>query len=126
MSQTIYVSPGEDLQAVFDNAPENATIRLAPGIYRQKIIIRTPGLLIIGAGADRTQICFDDYARKQHPIGGEFNTFRTYTLAVCADGITMEDLKPHIDAEFEYAVTQSVLRTKVMALVRNAAEITAE
>ena len=49
-----------------------------------------------------------------------------YSLVCRQNGITMEQLKPHIDAEFEYAVTQSVLRTKVMALVRNAAEITAE
>ncbi len=49
-----------------------------------------------------------------------------YGLICRQNGITLEELKPHIDAEFEYAVTQSVLRTKVMALVRNAAEITAE
>ena len=49
-----------------------------------------------------------------------------YGLVCRQNGITMEELKPHIDAQFEYAVAQSVLRTKVMALVRNAAEITAE
>lgn len=98
MSQTIYVSPGDDLQAVFDRAPENSVIRLAEGIYRQKVLIRTPGLTVIGAGADRTTLIYNDYARKQHPIGGEFNTFRTYTLAVCADGITMEDLSIVNDA----------------------------
>ncbi len=98
MPQTIYVSPGEDLQAVFDRSPENSVIRLAEGTYRQKLIIRTPGLRITGAGADRTKLVFNDYARKRHPIGGEFNTFRTYTLAVCADGITMEDLSVVNDA----------------------------
>lgn len=98
MPHTIYVSPHEDLQAVFDRAPENAVIRLAPGIYRQKLIIRTPGLTVIGAGSDRTAISYNDYARKKHPIGYEYNTFRTYTLAVCADRVTMEDLAVVNDA----------------------------
>lgn len=81
-----------------DAAPENAKIHLAEGVYRQKLILRTPGLALVGAGADKTKIVYDDHARKQHPIGGEYNTFRTYTLAVCADGITMRDLTIANDA----------------------------
>ncbi len=98
MSQTIFVSPDQDLQQVFDQAAENSVIRLAPGIYRQKLVIRVPGLTVIGAGADQTKIIYNDYARKEHPIGGEFNTFRTYTLAVCADRVTMENLAVANDA----------------------------
>lgn len=98
MQKIIHVHPGDDLQAVFDAAPENAVIHLAAGTYRQKIVIRTPGLLITGEGADRTEIVYNDYARKEHPIGGEFNTFRTYTLAICADRVTMEDLAVVNDA----------------------------
>ena len=92
MPHTVYVTPADDLQAVFDRAPENSVIRLAPGIYRQKLMIRTPGITVIGAGSDRTVISYNDYARKEHPIGYEYNTFCTYTLAVCADRITMENL----------------------------------
>lgn len=92
MSQILYLTPGDDLQAAFNSAPENAVIHLAPGDYRCKAIIRTPGLTLIGAGAGETRICYNDYARAEHPIGGEFNTFRTYTLAVCADGVTIRDL----------------------------------
>lgn len=98
MSQIISVTPRDDLQAVFDSAPENAVIHLAPGIYRQKTMIRTPGLTLIGAGAEDTRIIYNDYARKRHPVGGEFNTFRTYTLAVCADGVTIRDLSVINDA----------------------------
>lgn len=92
MPQTIYATPNDDLQAIFDRAEENSVIHLAPGVYHQKLVIRTPGLRVVGAGQENTTIVYDDYARKDHPIGGEFNTFRTYSLAVCADGITMEDL----------------------------------
>lgn len=98
MSQTIRVSPQDDLQAVFDSAQENSTILLAPGIYRQKAVIRVPGLTLIGAGADKTQIVYDDYAKKIDELGREYITFRTYTLAVCADGVTMKDLSVVNDA----------------------------
>ena len=92
MPQLIYVSPEDNLQAVFDGAEENTVIRLSPGVYRQKTVIRVPGLTLVGAGSDRTILVYDDYARKMDEQGREYNTFRTYTLAVCADGVTMKDL----------------------------------
>lgn len=91
-------SPDEDLQQVFDQAPENTCIHLLPGDYRQKVIIRTKGLTIIGAGADQTRLVWDDYAKKRDQLGAEWNTFRTYTLAVCAEGVTIRDLTVENDA----------------------------
>ena len=95
---TVQVTPADDLQAVFDTAPAGATVRLAPGIYRQKLMIKTPGLTLVGSGPENTVIVWDDHAKKPHPIGWEYNTFRTYTLAVCADGVTMKDLTVANDA----------------------------
>lgn len=40
------------------------------------------------------------------------------------NNMTVEQLKPHYDAEFEQAVIKSVLTGKVMALIRDAADIT--
>ena len=40
------------------------------------------------------------------------------------NGMTLEQLKPYYDAEFEAAVVRSVLTSKAMRLVRDAAEIT--
>ena len=40
------------------------------------------------------------------------------------NGMTLEQLKPYYDAEFEAAVIRSVLTGKVMKLIRDAAEIT--
>ena len=94
----IQVSPGDDLQAMLDAAPENSVIHLAAGEYRQKCIIRTPGLTLIGEGAEQTRIVYDDYARKRDFLGAEYNTFRTYTLAVCADRVTMKQLSVVNDA----------------------------
>ena len=46
-------------------------------------------------------------------------------MAVIArqNNMTLEQLKPYVDAEFEAAVVRSVLTTKVMKLIRDAAEI---
>lgn len=98
MSRTHYATPGCDLQALFDGAEENDVILFAEGDYHQKAMIRTPGLTLIGAGAEKTRLIYNDYARKRHPIGGEFNTFRTYTLAVCADRVTIRNLSILNDA----------------------------
>ena len=42
------------------------------------------------------------------------------------NGMTMEQMKPHYDAQFEQAITRSVLTSKVMRLIRDAADITVE
>lgn len=98
MAKTIHVTPEDDLQTVFDGARENDIICLAPGEYRQKTVIRTAGLTLMGAGADQTKIVYDDYALKKDEQGREYVTFRTYTMAVCADRVTMEDLSIVNDA----------------------------
>lgn len=98
MANILHISPADDLQSVFDSAEEFSQIHLAPGIYRQKTMIKTKGLTLVGAGAGKTVLIFDDHANKPHPIGGEYNTFRTYTLAVCADQVTIRDLSVVNDA----------------------------
>jgi pectinesterase len=98
MEPILTVFPEDDLQAALDAAPAGAVIQLTEGIYRQKLMLRTPGLTLLGAGAGKTVLVYDDYARKLHPIGWEYNTFRTYTLAVCADHVTMKDLTVANDA----------------------------
>lgn len=92
MNNELFLSPADDLQAALDNAPNNAFVHLAAGIYHQKIVIRTPGLRIVGQGAQNTIIEYSDYAQKLDEQGREYITFRTYTVAVCADGVHMEDL----------------------------------
>lgn len=108
MPRTHYAAPESDLQALFDAAGENDVIILAEGDYRRKAVIRTPGLTLIGAGIGRTRLIYNDYARKNHPIGGEYNTFRTYTLAVCADRVTIRDLSVINDALHPQTLGQEV------------------
>ena len=86
------VCAADDLQAVFDSLKPGDTLELEPGIYRAKTMLRVPEVTLRGAGADKTVLLWDDYATKLDEQGREYNTFRTWTLAVCADGVTMEDL----------------------------------
>ena len=94
----LHVGPGDELQTVFDKAEPGSAIILAPGVYRQKLMIRTPGLRLIGAGMDKSVLVYDDYALKPDDLGREYNTFRTWSVAVCADGVTMRALSVVNDA----------------------------
>lgn len=94
----LQVNPGDSLQAAFDSARPGETIRLSAGEYRVKAAISTPDLTLVGEGADRTRIVWGDYAKKLDERGAEYNTFRTWTLAVCADGVSMRDLSVVNDA----------------------------
>ena len=98
MRTEITVGPESPLQDILDMLPPGAIVNLRPGVYRQKLQIRTPGLTLLGAGAEETRLVYDDYARKLHPDGREYNTFRTWTLAVCADGVSMRGLSVENDA----------------------------
>lgn len=88
----IQLSTAGQLRAALECARPGETLELAPGDYRLKAVISVPELTIRGAGAERTRILWDDYAKKPDERGVEFNTFRTWTVAVCADGVTMENL----------------------------------
>lgn len=94
----IFITPDDRLQKVFDEATPGSVIHLAPGVYRQKAVIRTPDLTVVGAGAGKSRIVYNDYARKRDPEGFEYITFRTYTLAICAERVTMKDLSIINDA----------------------------
>ena len=82
----------DTIQNRLDRACPGDTILLPPGEFREKLILRTPGLTLRGAGQERTVLVWDDYANKKDDKGRDYNTFRTWTLAVCADGVTIEDL----------------------------------
>lgn len=94
----IYVQPDEDLQACLDRAAPGSVIHLGPGVWRQKVMITTPGLRLVGSGAESTALVWGDYAKKPDAQGREYNTFRTWTAAVCADDVSMEDLSIVNDA----------------------------
>ncbi len=86
------ITDEKNLQNLLADAHEGDIIELPEGTYRIKCKISTSNLTIRGAGSDRTTIIWDDYAKKIADDGKEFNTFRTWTVAVVSDHVTMEDL----------------------------------
>ena len=93
-----FVRPGDDVQALLDRAEPGSLIRFDAGIYRQKLMLKTPGLRLEGKGAGQTLLVWGDYAKKLDAQGREYNTFRTWTLAVCADNVEMRGLSVVNDA----------------------------
>jgi len=98
MPTIIRLQPQDDLQAAFDSAHPGDTLLLAAGVYRQKTLLKTADVTICGEGMDKTIIVYDDYALKKDEIGREYNTFRTYTMAVCADHVKIRDVSIVNDA----------------------------
>lgn len=86
------LTPQDDLQACLDSARPGDLIELGEGDFHSKVLLTVPGLTLRGAGAGKTRILWDDYAKKPDDQGREYNTFRTWTVAVCADGVTMTGL----------------------------------
>lgn len=84
--------PRDNLQSVLSSAAPGSLIELGEGEFHCKLMLTVPGLTLRGRGAGRTRVVWDDYAKKLDSQGREYNTFRTWTVAVCADGVTMEDL----------------------------------
>lgn len=88
----IQVTPADNLQNILYSITEPATIYLKNGIYRQKLVIPADDVKLIGEDREKTVIRYDDYAKKTHPDGREYNTFRTFTVCVTGERVTLENL----------------------------------
>lgn len=89
--KTLYLNPSDDIQDAVNRLEEPALVYLEKGIYRAKTEITADNITIIGQGKD-TVITNGDYARKIHADGLEYNTFRTYTLCITGDNVTLKNL----------------------------------
>ena len=88
----LHLTPADELQNILDNLTGPTTIYLSAGEYRNKLWIKRDDVKIIGADRETTVISWDDYARKPHADGNEYNTFRTYTVCVTGNGCSLENL----------------------------------
>ena len=93
VDHTLYVAAdgtGEfsSVQQAVDAASAGSTIRIAPGIYRETVVIEKPNLHLIGGGEDpsKTVIVFDKSA------GTSGGTLHSATVAVHADHFLAENL----------------------------------
>ena len=68
------------------------TIQLKPGIYKEKIKIFVENLTILGEDRENTIIENGDYYHKIMEDHNECNTFRTYSVFVGANNVTLKNL----------------------------------
>ena len=90
--KVLRLTPNDDLEKNINALTEPATVYLAAGAYRQKVEIRANNITLIGESREATVISYDDYAKKIHADGKEYNTFRTYTVCVSGEGARFENL----------------------------------
>lgn len=107
----IHVSPSEKLDKILSTISSDTRIILSEGTYHEKLEINVPNIEIIGAGSDKTVIVNGDYAKKIASDGREFNTFRTYTVAVTAPNVTLRNLSIENDARRPEVLGQEVALT---------------
>jgi len=85
------------LQAAFDAVAagdsEPTRIHLEAGVYREKLNLSVGKTVhLVGEGALRTRIEWDDYANKLHGDGAPYGTFRTPSFTIAADDTVLQDL----------------------------------
>ena len=85
-----------------------AVIRIAPGIYREKLVCEKQDIALLGAGMDRTRIVWGDGGKLPHKDGRPTHTFRSYTAFLGGECVTVEDLTIENDAGPGAQVGQAV------------------
>ncbi|MDD7175491.1 MAG: pectinesterase family protein [Clostridiales bacterium] len=99
------------LQRAIDSLPQDgspALLRLAPGVYREKVVLARPNTTLEGAGADCTRIVWGDAAYTLLADGRKRGTFRTATLRTDAPYITLRGLTIENDAAPREAAGQAI------------------
>lgn len=79
-SVTVYPTIKEALTALEKENAAKSTLRLAPGIYREKIQINVPNLTLVGQNAANTTIVWDDAEGTPLRPGDTNGTKKTYTM----------------------------------------------
>ena len=73
-----------------------AIIHIAPGIYREKLVLERPNVTLLGESAEKTILVYGDYAFDLMEDGSKRGTFRTATFRIhthdiCAKNLTFQN-----------------------------------
>ena len=112
-SATFNVIPGENAIArAIDMLPPDdgtrAVIRLAPGVYREKLVLARANTVLEGESRENTRIVWGDGALELLPDGMKRGTFRTATLRTDAPNVTLRNLTVQNDAAPREAAGQAI------------------
>lgn len=99
----------ETLQQAIDSIPEGnhemVRLILAPGVYREKVVVNKDHVEIVGEGAE---VVWGDYALQLLADGTTKNTFLTASLLVTGTDVTLRGLTVRNDAGDGRKVGQAV------------------
>ncbi len=96
------------LDAIKARGDGSVVISLAPGVYREKLVLDVPGMRISGPDNGEARIVWGDSANLLDENGQPLTTFRTATVRVSAPGVTLANLTVENDAGPGKAVGQAV------------------
>ncbi len=96
----VYPAPREDLAPV--------VIHVAPGVYREKLVLERPYVTLQGSCAPDTVLVWGDYARQVLADGSSRGTFRTATLRIHTHDVTLKQLTVQNDAGCGRLVGQAI------------------
>lgn len=92
---------GESLQSALDRLPQDGTpaiVRLAPGVYHEKVVLARSHTTLEGESAGSTRIVYGNGAKEILEDGMKRGTFRTATLRTDGAHITLRHLTLQNDA----------------------------
>ena len=98
----------EDRRTEADSRAEDRTILVKKGEYRERIVIRIPGLRLIGEDRRETIITEGYYAMMPSDDIGKLGTFRTYTMLVDADHAAVSGITVKNDAGSGREIGQAI------------------
>lgn len=85
----------EALEALQQQAPANEpehTIFIAPGIYKERLEIKTPYVTLLGEDPQNTVITYDLCAKMPMEDGGKRGTFRSYSVFIDTHDFTAKNI----------------------------------
>lgn len=133
-AETLEFTPSEaQIQAEMENQMQNLQAQLAQqGLNLEmycQFLNTTQEQLREDTRADATQAvrmkaAVETIVDLEGLTAQEEEIAQAYEVICRQNHMTMEELKPYVDAEFEHAVMQRVLSTKAVALIRESAKIT--
>lgn len=99
-----------DLASALAAAPRGGQryfIYLAPGVWREKILIERPNVTLVGAGQNQTTVVFGDSAGSLGATGQALGTAASASVTIAAPGFTAEHLT--IANDFDYVGARRLL-----------------
>lgn len=86
------ICPSHSISKILEKLHSDDILILEDGIYNEKIEIMIPNIVVRAKHPQKAILRNKDYYHKIMPDGNECNTFRTYTLYIGADHVTLDGL----------------------------------